>query len=123
VELLSGRPSEAGWTVRVLTDSAAKGDPAALTGIASCERSEGSEAMAACFCGCGRRIGRFPLFVRSANNVGQDVAQRLAWARAVIGEKLNPEWAAEGEDYLRAIRDALHRQLRNLPLAGLREGD
>jgi hypothetical protein len=64
--------------------------------------------MPRCFCGCGRKVPRFPLFIRSANNLGQDVAERLSWAQAVMDDKLDAEWAAEGQAHLEALRDATH---------------
>jgi hypothetical protein len=64
--------------------------------------------MATCFCGCGRKIGRFPLFMRSANNVGQSVSERLGWAKAVIGDRLDLGWVAEGDDHVLKISEALH---------------
>jgi hypothetical protein len=61
-----------------------------------------------CFCGCDRDVPRFPLFTRSANNLGRDVEERLAWARAVMGDELDAGWEADGEQHLEALQAAIH---------------
>jgi hypothetical protein len=76
-----------------------------------------------CFCGCGRRIGKFPLGQRSINKRGQLVAERLAYARAMrdrpkpdaIAEEAwaeihhgDPDWYEHGEEIIAGIRAAMH---------------
>jgi hypothetical protein len=67
-----------------------------------------------CFCGCGRSVGRWPLGVRSVNHAGQDVTERLAWARAVFGDHVDADWADEGDRHIEAIRYAVHGISREL---------
>src|SRR5690348_6835874 len=62
-----------------------------------------------CFCGCGERVGRWPLGIRQVNLRGQQVAERLAWAKAIIGEDLDPEWVEEGEHHVLMIRGLVHK--------------
>ena len=62
-----------------------------------------------CFCGCGERVGRWPLGIRQVNLRGQHVAERLAWAKAILGENVDAEWVAEGEHHVRMIRGLVHK--------------
>lgn len=64
--------------------------------------------MADCFCGCGRKISRFPLGKRSVNKRGQLVAERLAWAKAMMGDELDEDWVALGTYHVTAIQMAMH---------------
>jgi hypothetical protein len=65
-----------------------------------------------CFCGCGAVVGRFPLFIRSVNNLGRDVTERLAYTRSILGEQMqNPNfasWGADGDSHIVLLRDAMH---------------
>src|SRR4051794_15571785 len=83
-------------------------------------------AMAAdCFCGCGTRVPRFPLGMRSVNKRGELVLDRLQWARRVLGDE-PPEdfdtWYEEGEEIVNAIADAMHgdRDVRELDERAIR---
>jgi hypothetical protein len=67
--------------------------------------------MTACFCGCGRAVPRFPLGIRSVNTRGRLVAERLAWARAIIGDDLDSTWLDDGDLILRDLRAAVHREI------------
>lgn len=62
-----------------------------------------------CFCGCGEKVGRWPLGIRQVNLRGQQVAERLAWAKAIMGQELDAEWVTEGEHHLRMIRGLVHK--------------
>ena len=69
--------------------------------------------MADCFCGCGRRIGRFPLGTRSVNDRGKIVAERLAWAMA-LGKatgKGEPEWFENGLAIIISLQQAMHGEI------------
>jgi hypothetical protein len=61
-----------------------------------------------CFCGCGLDVPRLPLGRRSANNLGRDVSERLAWARVVVGKEIDPDWEAGGVTHTGALRRAVH---------------
>ncbi|MFZ0088808.1 MAG: hypothetical protein WAL63_04840 [Solirubrobacteraceae bacterium] len=68
-----------------------------------------------CFCGCGTDVGRFPLFIRSANNLGQDVTERLAYTRSILGEQMkHPDfalWDADGDAHINDLRNAIHHHM------------
>jgi hypothetical protein len=49
--------------------------------------------------------------MRSMNVRGRQVSKRLAWARAVIGDDLDPEWQDEGEATILSLRGAMHGEL------------
>ena len=66
-----------------------------------------------CFCGCGDDVPRFPLFIRSANNLGRDGTERLAYTRAILGDEIgHPSFAS-----LRPFEDLL----LHTPLASHRD--
>lgn len=65
-----------------------------------------------CFCGCGDDVPRFPLFIRSANNLGRDVTERLAYARGILGDQIRhpsfAPWEADGVEHVSALSGAIH---------------
>jgi hypothetical protein len=78
-----------------------------------------------CFCGCGRRIPRFPLDLRGLNERGRLISERLAWAlglgvapapgasasgahSAVEAGANRASWADEGAAHIAQLRDAMH---------------
>jgi hypothetical protein len=65
-----------------------------------------------CFCGCGKDVPRLPLFVRSANNLGRDVSERLAYTRAVLGDQIHHPnfagWEADGVAHIGILGNAIH---------------
>ena len=77
-----------------------------------------------CFCGCGRRIPRFPRDLRGMNKRGREISERLAWALdlaiapapgasaprigAVQAGADRAQWAKEGFSHLAELRDAIH---------------
>jgi hypothetical protein len=66
----------------------------------------------ACFCGCGRKVPRFPLGLRSMNTRGRLVSDRLAWFEVVVGfdgmsENIR-EWVEEGYQLIGELRAAMH---------------
>lgn len=68
--------------------------------------------MKSCFCGCGRRIPKFPLGMRSINRRGALVSQRLAETHENAGD--HPElagWYTEGEEIVGQIQAAMHGQV------------
>ena len=68
--------------------------------------------MATCFCGCGQKVKRLPLGIRSINTRGRLVAERLAWARVVPEQdEMVVQLIAEGEQELYLIRAGIHGHL------------
>jgi hypothetical protein len=65
-------------------------------------------SVAECFCGCGRKVSRFPLGTRSMNNCGRDVSARLAWGRDVLADGLDKTWADDGDEIVRLIGEVTH---------------
>jgi hypothetical protein len=73
-----------------------------------------------CFCGCGRLIGRFPLGTRAINGRGKQVAERLAWARALELDEQDPtlkDWFEEGDEIEAELRSAMHDEIDPRSLA------
>jgi len=79
-----------------------------------------------CFCGCGDQIPRLPLGLRSVNDLGKDVTERLAYTRAILGDLVGhptfATWDADGEEHVKTLQNALHyfihddmQELRNDP--------
>lgn len=67
-----------------------------------------------CFCGCGDDVPRFPLFIRSANNLGRDATERLAYVRAILGDQIQhpsfAPWEADGVEHINTLSYAIHFQ-------------
>jgi hypothetical protein len=88
-----------------------------------------------CFCGCGDDVPRFPLFIRSANNVGRDITERLAYARAILGDQIRhpsfARWESDGAEHIETLSYAIHyhtdddyRDLRNeLPAPAVNQSE
>jgi hypothetical protein len=64
----------------------------------------------ACFCGCGRSVGRFPITRRAINTRGRLVRERLDWARGV-DLPTDAAWEQEGETILLELRAVVHGEL------------
>ena len=69
--------------------------------------------MTTCFCGCGRKVSRFPLGIRTINKRGSLVTSRLAWARAYEAdtELFRPEFFADGEQLVALFRTTVHGEV------------
>ena len=81
--------------------------------LATAVTAEGSYVgKPSCFCGCGKEVGRWPPFIRSANNLGHDVTHRLAYTREMVGERIvDPplaHWDQMGDVHLGLLRNAIH---------------
>lgn len=65
---------------------------------------------AKCFCGCGRKIPKFPLGMRAINQRGQQVAERLAWFTDVTTghEGAFADWIADGKWIIGDLQSAMH---------------
>jgi hypothetical protein len=62
-----------------------------------------------CFCGCGRRVPRFPLGTRAINKRGRLIEQRLAWARDVMPNLGDAAaWAEHGDEILAGLSRTVH---------------
>jgi hypothetical protein len=106
-----------GYCVRYVEEALGTDAQAEATGSTSADTPDeiaqsGHVAQKAdCFCGCGRKISRFPLGNRSINDRGRLVAERLGWAKARLGDKIDPDWIALGVYHLTAIQTAMHGDL------------
>ncbi len=78
-----------------------------------------------CFCGCGRRVPRFPLGIRSINRRGAQVIARLEEIERRGGREHEElaGWFAEGEDIATSLAAAVHGELdpRSLDEQAVRE--
>jgi hypothetical protein len=54
----------------------------------------------------------FRSFIRSINNLGRDVTERLAYTRSILGDQMQhtnfASWDADGESHIALLRDAVH---------------
>lgn len=88
-----------------------------------------------CYCGCGDDVPRFPLLIRSANNLGRDVTERLAYARAILGDEIHHRsfagWDEDGDKHIETLSYAIHyytdddfRELRDeLPAPAINQSE
>lgn len=67
---------------------------------------------ATCFCGCGRKAPLFPLRIRNWNKAGRDATECLSWGRAILGERLDPDWEAQGERLIAQLGLLIHEKQR-----------
>jgi hypothetical protein len=65
-----------------------------------------------CFCGCGRKVPRFPLGVRSVNRRGRRIAKDVALIEGLLDRGLqspNAEaFVKDGHSIQAALREAVH---------------
>jgi hypothetical protein len=68
-----------------------------------------------CFCGCGSRAPRFPLFIRSINKRGRQVVARLDRIEELIGRDVDEpqikQWYADGDEIVGALAEAVHGEI------------
>lgn len=72
-----------------------------------------------CFCGCGRKVPRFPLGMRSINTRGRQVVERLERNRdvldaaGILGRESDEiaHWFGEGDAIVRSLSAATHGEL------------
>lgn len=68
--------------------------------------------MAECFCGCGKRVPRFPLGTRSVNKRGarhrDDVASVQKWLDLGVESPNAEAYIAECEDVMEALAAGIH---------------
>lgn len=73
-----------------------------------------------CFCGCGKRIPKFPLGIRSINKRGQQVRDRLEWAAANgVTPASSPDltgWFEDGHEIAQLLAGAMHGQVDPMTL-------
>ena len=80
--------------------------------------------MTECFCGCGRKVPRFPLGIRTINKRGQLVAERYDWAYPhvneegkhigefeVPGEEGEGTWLEHGATLIAMLRTIVHGEV------------
>jgi hypothetical protein len=65
-----------------------------------------------CFCGCGRKIPKFPLGIRSINTRGKQVTERLAfvddWPHLKNESPEIGEWVVQGKAIVAELEAAVH---------------